>query len=71
MPGDFPARLIALFKALPDLFVEVEADRVAQRLDRRHQAAHRHTACQGVGHGEGDAEVHEGEGHGLEHGTPR
>ena len=51
--------------------MEEEGYRVAQRLDDRQQAAHGKAAGDEVGYRKGDAEVHEGEGQGLEHGAPR
>lgn len=66
--GASRARRAVFLEAFPDLLVEVETDRVAQRLDRRHQPADRYAAGQRIGHAEGDDEVHDGEGQGLEHG---
>ncbi|MNE70912.1 hypothetical protein D3C80_1667410 [compost metagenome] len=54
--------------AFPEFLVEVEADRVAQRFDDRHQPADGDAAGQRIGDAEGDDEVHHGEGQGLEHG---
>ena len=56
------------FESLPDLLVEVETYRIAQRLDGGDQSADGDAAGQRVGHRKGDAEVHQGERHGLEHG---
>ncbi|MCY1445780.1 hypothetical protein D9M71_623090 [compost metagenome] len=58
----------ALLDALPQLVVEVEADRIAQRLDSRHQATYGDAAGQRIGDAEGDDEVHQGKGEGLQHG---
>lgn len=71
MLGTLCRRLATALETLPDLLVEVEAHGVAQRFDSCHQAAGRNAAGQGVGNGEGDAEVHDGEGQGLEHDAPR
>ena len=58
-------------EALPEFLVKVEADRIAQGFDGRHQAAGGNAAGQGVGDRERDGEMHQGKGQGLEHGAPR
>jgi hypothetical protein len=64
-------RLRTAFEALPDFLVKVESNRVAQRLNCGNQAACSNTTGQRVSNPEGDAEMHDGEGQGLEHVAPR
>lgn len=48
---------VSLLKTFPGLFVKMEHNGVAGRLNNSQQAAHHHAACEQITHGECDGKV--------------